>query len=904
MKKHFQKIASFALALVVCVSTFVVPAHAAGGMYDMGMIAEWLALSRADVYGEFGSSGRVGEFGGGRGGGFGSNRPQNYYTTPTESVEDKYGNVINYFRGGDTTSTKIIDSYNHTFNNIWNTNNTMNNYQANVKLNDFLNTYTTNNNNYTYNTQFKSWYYDQTKNTLNYSDDDTYYAYDNRQYFVSIDNSTDEYYLIDVQYSPTFVTVNYDYSTTNNNITNNYGDVTNVYYFELTDGRNSSTLSASEVAGLDLGYDVANYVLVPDDPNTLSLQHFDGNYEDSSSYGRTFYSENRSTSYVDSGAFGQAVKLPSGSAAGITIPGLTSNQSLSIDFRIYYADIADLGLYIGDTNIFQEVPTLRKWVGKDIYSDNGAYLTSTETSASGRHDDNCDYIRLKYASKGLFKIGEVYTSDFIKSHLAGAAEGFTSIKLNPLSSSISERMVVPTSFDSSDYVDASDRTTYGWFSFSGSEPTLYSNNLVSDFKCDYLRVVNNLDGEPWCNAKFIIKHYTEKEYRWSPTQYVLADFSYDTYKNQWVSMRIVLSGGKLYYFVNGDCVGSGNFTKPTADKFYIKSSGTVYLDELRITTGDMVSTEVYTPSNEPFDTNMVLALPDELTANTIYVRHSTPVSAFRIGGVRPSNPTAGFFYIPLHDDYTGGQPQLYDGSNWVDVEAMVYDGSATKSALGYKFAPVGSSPDVDTDLQPGRPTKPGEDVDQSTCTHTWEETGRKDPTCTLNGAVEYTCSKCKATKSEAIAALGHTWEVKTKVETTYDDSGNVVTQGFTIYKCSVCQEEYKDTDGKGPPQVTPPADTGGDNWFTKLMKKLGDLLGATVGGLLELIGTMLGKVLDSLISIVTTTIEKLKEVVNLFGSFGDAMGVFWSWLPPEIVTVLVLGVTVLVFLAIIRIFLK
>ena len=38
--------------------------------------------------------------------------------------------------------------------------------------------------------------------------------------------------------------------------------------------------------------------------------------------------------------------------------------------------------------------------------------------------------------------------------------------------------------------------------------------------------------------------------------------------------------------------GSGPFTRPTADKFYIKSSGTVYLDELRVTTGSRSSTGV------------------------------------------------------------------------------------------------------------------------------------------------------------------------------------------------------------------------------------------------------------------------------------------------------------------------
>ena len=85
-----------------------------------------------------------------------ANNEQKYYTTPTESVEDKYGNVVNYYRGGDTTTTKIIDSYNKTFNTIHNTSNTTNNYKANVKLSDFLNTYATYNNNYTYHTDFKS----------------------------------------------------------------------------------------------------------------------------------------------------------------------------------------------------------------------------------------------------------------------------------------------------------------------------------------------------------------------------------------------------------------------------------------------------------------------------------------------------------------------------------------------------------------------------------------------------------------------------------------------------------------------------------------------------------------------------------------------------------------------------
>ena len=218
-------------------------------------------------------------------------------------------------------------------------------------------------------------------------------------------------------------------------------------------------------------------------------------------------------------------------------------------------------------------------------------------------------------------------------------------------------------------------------------------------------------------TKGTINHYTDKEYRWTPSKYVLADFAYNSYKNQWVSMRVTLSGNNIYYFVNGDLAGSGSFTRPTADKFYIKSGGGIYLDELRVT--------------------------------------------------------------------TGAQPQLYADGNWANVTAMVYDGSSTKSALGFQFSPVGSAPDVDVDLEPGRPEKPG-DKEPETCKHNWEETSRTEAACSHAGTVEYTCSKCGSTKTETLAKLKHVWELKQTTQTAYDEEGNVVTQGFTIYRCSLC----------------------------------------------------------------------------------------------------------------------
>ena len=830
------------------------------------------------------------------------NKPQNYYTTPTSSVVDRSGNVTNYYRGGDTTNTKIIDSYNRTFNTIHNTTNNTNNYEANVKLSNFLNQYTTNNvsNQYSYSADFKSWYYDNTTNNYNYNDftkneytqNNLYYNQDNSRYYISIDNSTDEYYLIDVQYSPTFVTVNYTYNNTVNN-NQQVGDVTNVYYYELKDGRNSSSLTAAEVAGLDLGYDVANYELVTDDPNTLSLQHFDGNYDDSSSYGRTFYSQNRSTVYIDSGDFGKAVLLPTGASAGVTIPNLSGNSSLSFDFRVRYADVSHLGVYLGNTNLFQEVPLERKWKGRDVFSDNDSknicYFASSGNLSS------------MYSTTSALTVGQYYSFSYLSSIGANSY-----IPLVSPSTTYSSQMAIPSAFNSSGYENEVNNK-FGWMN-TNSSPVLHSNEIFSDILIRSSKRIE-LTSVRYDNTG-VIRHYADKEYRWSPSQYVLADFSYDSYKNQWVSMRITLSGGKLYYFVNGDLVGSGSFTKPTADKFYIKSSGTVYLDELRVTTGNLSSTSPYTPSNAPYDTNKVLALPDDLKANTIYVQHTIPVSNHRIGGVRPSNPGTGYFYIPLHEDHTGGQPQFYDGSNWVNVTAMVYDGKTLHDAKGFKFFPVGDSPDVDIDAKPERPEKPGEAVDPDKCEHEWEETDRTEPTCILAGSADLVCSKCEKTKTEALPKLGHTWEVKQSVQTSYDETGNVQTQGFTIYRCTSCGEEYKDTDGTGPPGG-PSGDNGSGEEGETIWDKLGELLGSGIGGILKLAEAVISGLLDALISlvdmltgkladVVTAVMEIFEEVPQLFAGFLGFLSAVFPFFPPEIMLLLTFGIAAVVFVGIIK----
>ena len=745
---------------------------------------------------------------------FASNKPQSYYTTPTRSVEDRNGNVTNYYDGGDTTNTNIIDASTHTFNTIHNnTTNTTNQYTANNHLTNYLNNYTTYNNNHTYNTEYKSWHYDQSTQNYTYDASQTYYNTDNSQYYISIDNSTDEYYLVDIQYSPTYVTVNYNYYTTNNYGVD-YGDVTNVYYFELTDGRNSSTLSADEVAGLDLGYDVVNYDIIVDDPNTLSLQHFDGNYFDSGSFNLDFYSENRSTTYVDSGEFGQAVKLPSGSAAGIEIPALPYAPGLTFDFRIYYDKINSLGVYWGDTQLLGSIPKSKYYDYLDFYTDDST------TVSLGRFCNlscgKCEYPASSTLYSPSFDIADVglsWSSAFKSSHTVPTLESITNWH----------------TFASGSYGLAG-----SWSSLESSSQEI---KQISNIRFDNSSY-NSATSCTSSDYSATLTHYAKFTYSTKPLHSIPLDFSFSNYANQWISMRITVKDGKIYYFVNGDLVGSGDFTIPISDIFYIKSSGTLYLDELRVTTGDMVYTNSYTAPSQPYDTNKVLALPAEMVEDTIYVCHSVPVSVWRIGGVRPSNPSKGFFYVPLYSDYTGGQAQLFDGSNWVNVEAMVYVDGMTKTVKGYTFSPIGEAEDI-TD---GEIDDPGSDTG---CSHNWEE-----------------------------------------VESTGDNP---------LYRCTLCGEEYEDITGDGPPASD---DSGSDSGG--VLDKLGEML----DGLFSLLIEILDKILGGLIDLVTMAIGRLAQLGNLFGSFGDAMGALWSWLPSDITLVFVAGVTIIIFLAVIKIFVR
>ena len=188
------------------------------------------------------------------------------------------------------------------------------------------------------------------------------------------------------------------------------------------------------------------------------------------------------------------------------------------------------------------------------------------------------------------------------------------------------------------------------------------------------------------------------------------------------------------------------------------------------------------------------------------------------------------------------------------------------------------------------------------CDHDWQASDGTLPTCTRPGSASYVCSKCQQTKTEALPALGHDWQVKQTVTTQYDEAGQLVQEGYTIFECSRCHEQYKSLDGTIPPGGSG-TDPGSDEDET-IWDKLGKLLGTAVKALLDLLGSAVDVILGGLIDLITNLVESLKQLVDLFGTVGEAFQVLWTWLPPEITAILAAGVSIFVFVALLKFFMK
>ncbi len=154
--------------------------------------------------------------------------------------------------------------------------------------------------------------------------------------------------------------------------------------------------------------------------------------------------------------------------------------------------------------------------------------------------------------------------------------------------------------------------------------------------------------------------------------------------------------------------------------------------------------------------------------------------------------------------------------------------------------------------------------------HDWQAGETVDATCTVAGFKTETCSKCGEERTTELPALGHKWKVKQSIQTKYDENGELLQQGYTIYECERCGEQYKSTDSSGPPGGMNPGtgsgggtDSGGDD---------GD------------------SIWDSIADFFKNIASSFASLPDWFSRFSEFLSSAFSYLPEEIVLLLTFGV--------------
>lgn len=259
--------------------------------------------------------------GGTRGGGTGGK----YYTSSEAS------NGINEYNSGEKVFINIFDIDNNTYNEP---DNTVNNYYDSHDIYD----YTTINNTTVFTTVQE----------------------------ITINNYYTNIYLMSVTPRYTALT----YFDGGGNV------VTDKYYKELSDGRNTYDLTEDEVLGTIINYDYIPYKKVSENDGTMGLFHFNGVVQDDSYYGNTNFTYNGTPNYADSGNFHQSLII---SSYGIDA---SDNVNFKVGFPQGYANTSKWTL-----EYRVNIPTIYQWDTSYVWKCNNSSSSTCSTEYNAYKND-------------------------------------------------------------------------------------------------------------------------------------------------------------------------------------------------------------------------------------------------------------------------------------------------------------------------------------------------------------------------------------------------------------------------------------------------------------------------------------------------------------------------------------
>ena len=391
-------------------------------------------------------------------------------------------------------------------------------------------------------------FYDMSRD-YTYTYNTAYYNQTYNSYYIPVTyNNVDYNYF--VTYTPTYTNITY--------IVDGCGDpsqaVSNNYYFQLPDGRNSYNLTADDVFGIPLAGEVINYDAVPENDNCVALYHFDGNVTDASENSNTaVFTDGTVPQYISSNSFGKYLMLANGGQIDLNF-SKTLEAPYTIEFRLNY----------GAVQAFSASYCSVVWSGVDQYEDlNGV----SHSGSLSTYRDNIVRIKALESKQYQMRKPFFYLGD-------------STVRFAPFLSS-----------------------SYAWTAQYESPAKYYG--FVKTGYDPFEELPSSLIKSEFSNAR------SSKIDAFDPSKLSLKSVSYAGQASlnsfpiplgQWVNVAIVNDGSTVKYYMNGVAfTPPSNWVKSTGNVNYISFYGSPgftysYYDELRISKGALY-TENYTPAS-------------------------------------------------------------------------------------------------------------------------------------------------------------------------------------------------------------------------------------------------------------------------------------------------------------------
>lgn len=681
-------------------------------------------------------------------------------------------------------------------------------------------------------------FYDMSRD-YTYTYNTAYYNNTYNSYYIPVTyNDVDYNYFI--TYAPTYTNITY--------IVDGCNDpsqaVSNNYYFQLPDGRNSYNLTADDVFGIPLAGEVINYDAVPENDNCVALYHFDGNIVDVSGNGNTAkFADGTVPQYISSSSFGKHLMLTNRGRFSLTLPEALE-APYTIEFRVNY------GQY---QSFFPISSELGNGYERDFYISDRRV---THSGSSSLYLDNQVFIK---ALKQYLIYHNKYSFYF-----SGLDEGARK-----------NRFGYYWETGGLYFYDFPSVTSYYAKDKSGNFVTISTSLLSSNFDTCFIETENKYSAEKLTGQSFNYGSCSSNS-------------SIPIPLGQWVNMAIVNDGSTVKYYMNGvEFTPPSNWVESTGSVDYLSFYGSPgftysYYDELRISKGALYTSN-YTPASAPFDIPMALVLPSEKTEGAIAVKSAVAVNNVRLGGVRPSYPAQGDVYISLDADKKVTSCQQYQSGTWTECQGSVCDNDTWVDLSGYSFAGQVVNEDdfadvVDKKEDPAAGTDANPEAEVTSITVHYYKEGTTDKvrrdTVYQNLAVgaAFTASAPTVKGYKALAASAEI---------------TVTADGEHIF--------YYSVDGSTDPG-------GGDDdpskpgFFDGLLSNVKSLVNVICG----FVGGVVQSLLSGITGIISTLIDAFKAVLSLGGHFGDFLAAALGFVPREIIDLLIAGIAVSIALAIVK----